>query len=55
MYKLKINYGNCETVYEYKTSEERQKRLDNLIWAWNLSKLSDSRYNWKAGGYVEII
>lgn len=55
MCKLKINYGNCESIYEYKTLEERQKKLDNLIWAWNLIKVSNSRYNWKAEGYVEII
>lgn len=55
MFKLKVNYINCESVYEFETEEERQKDLNNLIWVWELEKQSETFYKRPVGGYVEVI
>ncbi len=55
MYKLLINYGNCETAYEYKTQKERQERLDNLIWVWDMEKLDEGLYRHGEEGFVKVL
>lgn len=52
MYKMDIDYGNCSTVYKYRTEEERQKRLENLIWVWDMEAIDDRKWKSKRNGII---
>lgn len=55
MFRMNIDYGNCNTIYEYNTEKVRQKKLDNLIWAWNLKQKNKTTWESIKGFRVEIL
>lgn len=55
MFKMNIDYINCNTVYEYTTEQERQERLENLIWVWDMKQIDNNIWKAKSGTIVELI
>lgn len=55
MFKMNVDYINCNTVYEYKTEEERQNRLENLIWVWDMEQVDSNKWKARSGTVVELL